>query len=142
MIKINNKEKVIEEINKNKIENIFNVMPNISDKVLDYIEQSFKISELINEEFESKYKYESKITSALIVLSGVQSRMKQQFTISELPLALTSKEIINNLNMNISYDKKDGLLKEANIRAILEKYEQKDKTVINFNNYANSDLFF
>lgn len=135
MIKINNKEKVIEEINKNKIENIFNVMPNISDKVLDYIEQNFKISELINEEFESKYKYESKITSALIVLSGIQSRMKQQFTISELPLALTSKEIINNLNMNISYDKKDGLLKEANIRAILEKYEQKDKTVINFNNY-------
>lgn len=34
MIKINNKEKVIEEINKDKIENIFNVIPNILDKVL------------------------------------------------------------------------------------------------------------
>ena len=59
--------------------------------------------------------------------------MKQQFSISEVPLALTSRNIINNLGVNISYDINDGLLKEANMRAILKKYEQKDKTKIEFN---------
>ena len=34
MIKLNNKERIIEEINENKLENIFNIIPNLSDKVL------------------------------------------------------------------------------------------------------------
>lgn len=135
MLKINNKDRVIEEINEDKIENIFNVIPNISDKVLDYVEDTYAISKLINETFDSKSVYKTDITPALFLLSGVQARMKQQFTISELSLALTSKNIINNLGVNIHYDVNDGLLKESNIRAILKKYEQKDKTELEFNNH-------
>ena len=135
MIKKNNKQRVIEEINENKIENIFNIIPNISDKVIDYNEENFGITNIIDEIFEDKRSYESEISSSLLVLSGVQSRMKQQFSISELPLALTSKKVIENLNLNISYDYKEGLLKEPNIRALLGKYEQEDKNEIKFNNY-------
>ena len=61
--------------------------------------------------------------------------MKQQFSISELPLALTSKQMINKLNYNIVYAPKDSLLKEGNIRAWLGKNEQSDKEVIEFINY-------
>ncbi|MGN0993225.1 MAG: transposase [Bacilli bacterium] len=135
MLKINNKERVIEEMNENKIENIFNIIPNLSDKVLDYVEEKYAISKLINETFESKNTYKTDITPALLLLSGVQARMKQQFSISEVPLALTSQNVIENLGVNINYDVNDGLLKESNIRAILKKYEQEDKNQIEFNNY-------
>ena len=134
MLKINNKNRVIEEINENKLENVFNIIPNLSDKVLDYVEKEYEISKLINESFENKNIYRTDITPALFLLSGVQARMKQQFSISEVSLALTSRNIINNLGVNISYDINDGLLKEANMRAILKKYEQKDKEKIEFNN--------
>ena len=135
MLKKNNKERVIEEINENKVENIFNVIPNLSDKVLDYVENEYEVSKLINETFESRNIYKTDITPALFLLSGVQARMKQQFSISEVSLALTSKNIIKNLGVNINYNVNDGLLKEANIRAILKKYEQEDKAKIEFNNY-------
>lgn len=135
MLKLNNKEKVIEEINDNKIENIFNIIPNLSDKVLDYNEHNYNITDILEKTFNDKRTYVSEISSSLFLLSGIQSRMKQQFSISELPLALTSKKIINKLNYNIAYDTKDGLLKEANIRAWLSKYEQIDKKNIEYNNY-------
>lgn len=135
MIKLNNKERVIEEINENKIENVFNIIPNLSDKVLDYNEFNYDITDILEETFDDKRLYTSEISASLFLLSGIQSRMKQQFSISELPLALTSKKIINKLNYNITYDKKDGLLKEANIRSWLSKYEQADKDNIEFNNY-------
>lgn len=135
MLKRNNKERVIEEIKENKIENIFNIIPNLSDKVLDYNQLNFNITDMIDTLFQDKRIYASNINSSLFILSGVQSRMKQQFSISELPLALTSKQIINKMNYNIVYDPKDSLLKEGNIRAWLGKNEQSDKDVIEFNNY-------
>lgn len=133
MLKINNKERVIEELKENKLENIFNIIPNLSDKVLDYVEKEYKICELINKSFDSKNVYNTSITPALLILSGTQARMKQQFSISEVPLALTSQEIIESLGINISYNIEDGLLKESNIRSILGKYKQDD--TIDFNNY-------
>lgn len=135
MIKKNNKERVIEEINENKIENIFNIIPNISDKVIDYNEEMYDITSLINGTFNDKRKYESNITPSLFILSGVQSRMKQKFSISELPLALTSKKVIEKMEYNITYDSKEGILKEPNIRAFLGKYEQENKAKIELNNY-------
>lgn len=134
MIKVSNMERTIEELNENMVENVFNIIPNISDKVLDYNEKNFHICDLINNNFIDKRKYSSEITPALLVLSGVQSRMKQQFSISELPLALTSKEVIESTKINLSYDSGESLLKESNIRAILGKYEQNDKEKIEFNN--------
>ena len=135
MIKINNKERVIEEINENMVENTFNIIPNLSDKVLDFNEENYNISELIDSKFEDKRKYKSNISSSLLVLSGVQSRMKQHFSISELPLALTSKKIIEKINVNIAYDEKDSLLKESNIRSWLDKYKETENDKIVFNNY-------
>lgn len=134
MIKVSNRERTIEELNENMVESVFNIIPNISDKVLDYNEKNFHICDLINNNFIDKRKYSSEITPALLVLSGVQSRMKQQFSISELPLALTSKEVIESTKMNLSYNSEDTFLKESNIRAILSKYEQNDKEKIEFNN--------
>ena len=135
MIKKNNKERVIEEINENKLENAFNIIPNLSDKVLDYNEEKYNITNMIDESFDSKRIYESNIKSSLFLLLGVQSRMKQQFSISELSLSLTSKNIIEKLNYNISYNPKEGLLKEANMRIWLGKYEQDNKERLEFNNY-------
>lgn len=132
MIKLNNKERVIEEINENKLENIFNIIPNLSDKVLDYNEKNYNIIEMIKDTFEDQRIYNSEIPTALFLLSGIQSRMKQQFSISELPLALTSKEIINKMNLNVAYEEKEGLLKESNIRAWLSKYKEEK---LEFNNY-------
>lgn len=60
--------------------------------------------------------------------------MKQQFSISELSLALTSEKVINKLNINIEYDKNKSLLKESNVRAFLSRYEQNEKEEIEFNN--------
>lgn len=54
MLKKNNKERAISELRKNKIESIFNIIPNLSDKTLDYVEEKYKISNLINETFDSK----------------------------------------------------------------------------------------
>lgn len=65
MIKINNKERVIEEINENKLENIFNIIPNLSDKVMDYNEEKFEITKMIDNTFEDKRSYESEIKSSL-----------------------------------------------------------------------------
>ena len=135
MLKRNNKKRVIEEINENKLENIFNIIPNLSDKVLDYNEEKFNITNMIDETFDSKRIYQSNISSSLFLLSGAQSRMKQFFSISEVGLALTSKKVIENIEHNISYELEEGLLKESNMRSWLEKYEQKDKGKIDFNNY-------
>lgn len=135
MIKINNKDRVIEEINENKLENVFNIIPNLSDKVMDYVEKNFEISKMIDETFEDRRAYESDRKPSLFLLSGVQSRMKQQFSINELPLALTSKEIIENIGKNIAYKPEESLLKESNIRSWLDKYKQEDKSNIEFNNY-------
>ena len=44
MIKKNNKERVVEEINENKLENVFNIIPNLSDKVLDYNEEKYTVT--------------------------------------------------------------------------------------------------
>lgn len=132
MIKLNNKERVIEELNDNRLENVFNIIPNLSDKVLDYNVVNYNITKIIEETFEDKRNYKSEIPASLFILSGVQSRMKQQFSISELPLALTSKKIIEELDLNIAFNQNDSLLKESNIRAWLDKYEEKK---FDFNNY-------
>lgn len=124
MIKTNNKEKVIEEINANSIVDIFNIIPNLSDKVLDYNEKEFNIIDIIDTTFDIKRKHTSQISSSLFLISGIQARMKQQFSISELSLALTSKNVIEKLNINMHYDKTESLLKEANRHAWLSKYEQ------------------
>ncbi len=134
-IKKNDKEKAIEELEENKLENVFNIIPNISDKVLDHSEEDYNITAIIEDIFEEKRKYKSEISMSLLVLSGIQSRMKQQFSISEVPLALTSEKVISSIGVNISYDPNEGLLKESNIRAMLGRYEQEDKTNIEFNNY-------
>lgn len=138
MLKKEKKERVIEEINEGKVESIFNIIPNLSDKVMDYVEKNFGIIEIINETFEDKRKYESEneTLSSLYVLSGTQARMKQQFSISEVPLALTSKEIIKKLGCNINYDTKEGLIKEPTLRLRMSRYEEsnENKEVV-FNNY-------
>ena len=133
-IKKNDKEKAIEELEENKLEKVFNIIPNLSDKVLDYSEEKYGITKIIEENFEEKRKYKSEIPISVLVLSGIQARMKQQFSISEVPLALTSEKVISSVGVNISYNPNEGLLKEANIRAMLGRYEQDDKTNINFNN--------
>lgn len=126
MLKKNNKEMAIKEFNDNKVEYIFNIIPNLSDKILDYIEEKYNVSKMINDTFDSRKKYNTDITEELIILSGVQARMKQQFSITELNLALTSKKIIENVGLNLSYNPKESLLKEANIRNWLEKFEQEE----------------
>ena len=136
MMKKYDKEKVIKILTKeeaNKI-NAFNIVPNLSDKVLDYNEKVFNFTDIVTDNLEEKRKYNSKLEIALFVMAGMQARMKQQFSISELSLALTSEEVINKLNINIEYDKDKSLLKEANVRAFLNRYEQNDKEEIEFNN--------
>lgn len=136
MMKRYDKEKVIKILTKeaaNKI-NAFNIVPNLSDKVLDYNEKVFNFTDIVTDNLEEKRKYNSKLEVALFVLAGMQARMKQQFSISELPFALTSEEVINKLNINIEYDKDKSLLKEANVRAFLNRYEKNDKEEIEFNN--------
>ena len=46
LIKKNNKERVVDEINENKLENVFNIIPNLSDKVLDYNEEKYNITNM------------------------------------------------------------------------------------------------
>ena len=60
--------------------------------------------------------------------------MKQLYAISELPLAITSQEIIEKLGINIEYHPKDGLLKESSIRAFLERYKQEKDQPLEFQN--------
>jgi len=132
MLKINDKKRVIEEFKEGMSENAFHIIANISDKVIDYNQRHFDIVNEIDLSFDLQQKYESKITPSLLLLSTIQARMKQQFSISEVPLALTSKEVINSLNVNLSYDLKESILKEANIRALLSKNETSQ---LEFNNY-------
>lgn len=102
------------------------------DKVIDYNQRSFDIVNEIDSSFDLQQKYESKITPSLLILSAVQARIKQQFSISEVPLSLTSKEVINTLNVNLSYSLEESILKEANICALLSKTESNE---LEFNNY-------
>ena len=70
----------------------------------------------------------------MFVIAEIQARMKQLFTISELPLAITSQEIIEKLEINIEYNPKESLLKESNIRAFLERYKQEKDKPLEFQN--------
>lgn len=130
MIKINNREKAEEELRDGKLESVFNIFPNLSDKVIDYNEEQYKIMDLIEKTFEDARKYESSLKASLFILSGVQSRMKQLFSISEVPLALTSEKIIERLSENIFYNPEEELLKESNIRSFLSKYDENYKKKI------------
>lgn len=130
MIKINDREKAEKELEEGKLENVFNIFPNLSDKVIDYNEEQYKIIDLIDDTFEDARKYESSLRASLFILSGVQSRMKQLFSISEVPLALTSEKTIEKLSENIFYNPNEELLKESNIRSFLSKYDENYKTKI------------
>ena len=137
MIKKQDKEKVIKILTSEEFNhmNAFNIIPNLSDKVLDYNERNFNFIDIIMKSLEEKRKYDSSLKVPLFVMAGMQARMKQQFSISELALALTSEECINKLNINIEYEKSESLLKESNIRAFLNRYEQADDSKeIEFNN--------
>ena len=137
MIKKQDKEKVIKILTSEEFNhmNAFNIIPNLSDKVIDYNERNFNFIDIIMKSLEEKRKYDSSLKVPLFVMAGMQARMKQQFSISELALALTSEECINKLNINIEYEKSESLLKESNIRAFLNRYEQADDCKeIEFNN--------
>ena len=99
MIKTLNKEKVIKILTEEEYEhmNAFNIIPNLSDKVLDYAEKNYGIIEIISQFLEEKRKQNTNLSLSLFVIAGVQARMKQLYAISELPLAITSQEIIEKL---------------------------------------------
>lgn len=134
MIKKNNKKKVIEEINQKNIIDIFNIIPNMCDKILNYVEKEFNIIDLIKKVLIDKRKYESKIKIELLFLAGISAKLKQQHAISEMPLAITCNRIIDKLDTNVYYDNKESILKESNIRAILNLYETNVKETNDFNN--------
>ncbi len=141
MIRTLNKEKVIQIITKEDFEyiNAFNIVPNLSDKIIDYHVKNYDFIDIINKNIEDKRKYKSNIPMSVLIMSGIQARMKQQFSINELSLAITSEEAIQKLGINIEYNPKNSLIKEANVRAILNKYSQKKDEEINFNNdFINS----
>ncbi len=136
MIRTLNKEKVIQIIKKGDFKHInaFNIVPNLSDKVVDYHVKNYNFIDVINENIEDKRKYKSNIPMSLLVMSGIQARMKQQFSINELSLAITSEEAIQKLGVNIEYSPKDSLIKESNVRALLNKYNQEKSDEMKFNN--------
>lgn len=49
-----------------KLENVFNVFPNLSDKVLDYNAEKFNIVDLINNTFIDYRKYKSDLKVLVI----------------------------------------------------------------------------
>jgi len=132
--KKNNKKKVIEEINQKNIIDIFNIIPNMCDKVLNYVEKEINIIDLIKKVLIDKRKYKSKIKIELFFLAGISAKLKQQHAISEIPLAITCNRIIDKLDTNVYYDNKKSILKESNIRAILNLYETNVKETNDFNN--------
>lgn len=136
MIRTLNKEKVIKILTEEEYEymNAFNIIPNLSDKVLDYAEKNYEIIEMTSQYLEEKRKQNSNLSIPLFVLAGVQARMKRLFAISELPLAITSQEIIEKLGINIEYHLEESLLKESNIRAFLERYKQEKDKPLEFQN--------
>lgn len=132
------KKKVTKILTKEEFEHInaFNIIPNLSDKVVDYAEKNLNFMDIISNNFEDKRKYNSKIPGELFVIAGIQARMKQQFSMGELSLAVTSQNIIEKLELSIEYDREKGLLKESNIRAFLGKYEEKKEVdKIEYNNF-------
>lgn len=135
MIKKLDKEKVIKVLTTEEFEsmNAFNIIPNLSDKVIDFNQKNYDIVDIIQTNFEDKRKYKSELAISLFVMASVQARMKQQFSINELSLAITSQEIIDKLKINIEYEKNENLIKEANTRALLEKYKQEGQE-LKFNN--------
>lgn len=134
MIKNNNKDRVIEEIKELGLENAFNIIPNLTDKVLDYVENNYHVTEIMSNNLEDMRKQNSEIPKELFVFSGISARMKQQHSISELPLALTSEALINSLGVNIYYGD-NTLIKESNIRAFLARYDENKNDEVAFNNY-------
>lgn len=134
MIKTYDKEKVINILTESKmnITNAFNIIPNLSDKVIDLIESKYNIIDMISSYIPEKRKYKSSILTEIIIMATIQARMKQMFSISEVPMALTSQVLIDKFKLNIEYNKDDNILKESTIRAFLERYD--DNETINYNN--------
>ena len=81
MIKKQDKEKVIKILTSEEFNhmNAFNIIPNLSDKVLDYNERNFNFIDIIMKSLEEKRKYDSSLKVPLFVMAGMQARMKQQF---------------------------------------------------------------
>ncbi len=134
MIKKNNKDRLIEEIKETELENAFAVIPNLADKVLNYMENNYHVTEIMNNCLEEKRKQNGEIPKELFMFAGISARMKQQHSISELPLALTSEALINSLGVNIYFDD-ETLIKESNIRAFLSRYDENQGNEVKFNNY-------
>lgn len=136
MIKTYDKEKVINILTEDKmnISNAFNIVPNLSDKVIDTIESKYNIVDMIPTYISEKRKYKSNILIEIVIMSAIQARMKQIFSISEMPMALTSQVLIEKFKLNIEYNKGDNILKESNIRAFLDRYDDKNKEAVNYNN--------
>jgi len=111
MIKTYNKEKVINILTEDKmnISSAFNIVPNLSDKVIDTIESKYNIVDMIPSYILEKRKYNSSILTETIIMSAIQARMKQIFSINEMPMALTSQVLIDKLKLNIEYNKSDNI---------------------------------
>jgi len=96
MIKTYNKEKVINILTEDKmdISSAFNIVPNLFDKVIDTIESKYNIVDMIPSYILEKRKYKSSILTETIIMSFIQARMKQIFSINEMPMALISQVLI------------------------------------------------
>ena len=76
MIKTLNKEKAIKILTEEEYEhmNAFNIIPNLSDKVLDYAEKNYGIIEIISQFLEEKRKQNTNLSLSFVCYSRSASK--------------------------------------------------------------------
>lgn len=118
MIVRKNKNKVKEKFIKGNVSTLEVIIPNISDRIMEYSDKKLKLDKIIDEHIDCKFHCDG-IPSSLFCYGLLSAKLKRLFSITESTLAITTSSIIEKFNLNFASKKEFTC--EGNMRKFIEK---------------------
>ena len=132
-----NTEHVKKELEKGKLERIVTSNDSFVEDILDVMIDN-KNHEMFKEAFKDYRKHKDVIPLEKIMLLSVSAKMKQNTSVTDIPYAITSPELLAKIGHNIIEDEKDaGLMSEGVIREIVSRYHACE-LIFGYNKYADA----
>ena len=113
-----NKNKTKENFIKGNVDYLEVIIPNISDRVMEYADNILELDKIIEQCIECNF-HEDGIPASLFCYGLISSKLKRLFSVSESVLAITTPSIIEKYDLN--FVSKQEFTCEGNMRKFINK---------------------
>ena len=114
----NNKNKTKENFIKGHVDYLDVIIPNISDRVMEYEDNILELNKIIEQSIECNFHEDGKPAS-LFCYGLISSKLKRLFSVSESVLAITTPFIIEKYDLNFA--SKQEFTCEGNMKKFINK---------------------